>query len=403
MTYSDFSEICHSPFGQSPFILEQNALALKNSKEANITSANLLSPDLFFIKSEKQHDFLEYVAHKQQKIFSAHNSDKKNDDFLKKFFTFFQCFCGKNDLAQTPWQESKNKFTKKSLFAKGVKNDLLDEVMALLKPWRKGPFFFYGRKIESEWQSQRKWERIENVLQGLPKDEATILDLGCNNGYYLFKLLFLKGLSPRCVVGIDPVGRYFFQYLFLLRIFAPLLPHLHSLYFFPIGYEALPIFFASTFSLILCMGIVYHHPNPLEVVKAVFDCLKPGGSAIFEVQGIEMKKKPNDKELSSIDMLATDGTSPNLSTTDLPLALFPKKTYTGKSGFWFLPCLNTLTNWLKRSGFTKVTVINSTPLDLLEQATSKDCPYPSLKEGIKNKQTLEGYPPPYRHLVLATK
>ena len=410
MTYSDFSEICHHPLGQSPFIL-------KNLKDKTI------SPDLSFIKQEKQHDFLEYVAQKQQKIFFSHekNKDLGGEEFLEKFFTFFQHFCQSNENANigknkntspinwptnppiNPFEENGNKLTAESLFEKNIKNELLDDMISLLKPWRKGPFFFHGRKIESEWQSQKKWDRIKNVLQELPKNQATILDLGCNNGYYLFRLLFLKGLSPNYVVGIDPVGRYFFQYLFLLRIFGTTLPHLHTLHYFPIGYEAMPVFFTSTFSLILCMGIIYHHQNPLEIIKAVFNCLKPGGSAIFEVQGIEIKKNSSTKDMPAGDLNAGDLSAGNLPLEDLPLALFPQKTYTGKGGFWFLPCLNTLNYWLKRCGFDKITIISSLPLDLSEQAMSKDCPYPSLKEGIKEKQTLEGYPPPYRHLVLATK
>ena len=66
----------------------------------------------------------------------------------------------------------------KSYRVKGV--DLIVETAKKLIPWRKGPFKIFGLEIDSEWQSNIKYNLIRPHFN--LKDKV-VADIGCNNGY----------------------------------------------------------------------------------------------------------------------------------------------------------------------------------------------------------------------------
>ena len=78
-----------------------------------------------------------------------------------------------------------------------------------LRPWRKGPFEIFITFIDSEWQSQIKFNLLKPHLNLRDK---VVCDVGCNNGYYMFRM---SGLSPKKLVGFDPSVRTFLQFKFL--------------------------------------------------------------------------------------------------------------------------------------------------------------------------------------------
>ncbi len=78
------------------------------------------------------------------------------------------------------------------------------------------------------------------------------------------------------------------------------------------------------------MGVIYHRPSPVEVLKDILDSLKPGGTLILESQA--------------------------LPGSD-PVALFPEKTYAKVPGTYFVPTGSCLTNWLMRAGFKEVNAL----------------------------------------------
>ena len=70
-----------------------------------------------------------------------------------------------------------------------------------LMPWRKGPFNVFDIKIDSEWRSDYKWDRIVGSLSDM--QHQTILDVGCGNGYHCLRM---KAMGAKHVMGIDPLG-----------------------------------------------------------------------------------------------------------------------------------------------------------------------------------------------------
>ena len=76
-----------------------------------------------------------------------------------------------------------------------------------LIPWKKGPFELFGVYIDSEWRSEMKWHRLLPFIGSL-KDKD-VLDIGCNNGYYMFKLLELE---PQSVLGLEPYPKHWFSF-----------------------------------------------------------------------------------------------------------------------------------------------------------------------------------------------
>ena len=64
-----------------------------------------------------------------------------------------------------------------------------------LSPWRKGPFDLFGVHVDTEWRSDWKWSRVAPHLDLKGK---RILDVGCGNGYYMWRML---GAGADSVIG----------------------------------------------------------------------------------------------------------------------------------------------------------------------------------------------------------
>ena len=242
--------------------------------------------------------------------------------------------------------------------------DLIRELM----PWRKGPYVLFGEKIFSEWNSNIKWNKICQRL--LPIKDGRVCDLGCNNGYYMFKLLSYK---PRYILGLEPSMKYLLQYE-LLNSFV----RTEQLHYEPLGYEHL-CYLEKTFDVVLCLGILYHHTDPIRILRLVHRSLRRGGRIILECQGIEGEGS---------------------------YALFPRGKYVGALGMWFLPTKACLENWCHRAGYKKIELFHEHTLTHEEQRTSLHAPYKSLKEALDAadaNRTVEGYPAPKRYYLHAFK
>jgi len=237
-------------------------------------------------------------------------------------------------------------------------------------PWRKGPFKLFDLEIDAEWRSDYKWERLEKSLMNLKGKR--ILDIGCNSGYYMFRML---KSNPELILGIDPVPRLLQQFLFLNH-FAQV-PNIHYELF---GHEQLH-HFKKFFNVVFSMGIIYHCKNPIQHLQDIHDAMAPNGQLILETMAI-----PGDGDY----------------------ALSPEDRYAQMKNVWFVPTLKCLLNWVKRCHFEKVEVLSNVILTPEEQRQTKWCPPPwqSLEQFLDANdpsKTIEGHPAPLRICISARK
>ena len=246
----------------------------------------------------------------------------------------------------------------------------LEKHIRQLVPWRKGPFRLFGNLIDSEWRSDMKWNRIAPHLGELKN--RRVLDVGCNNGYFMFRLI---GAGAKEVLGIDPVACFQNQFQ-LLQHFARIPGiHLESL-----GIQDMHLF-QSNFDLILHLGIIYHHPDPISQLRSLRCALKPGGKIIVETIGIP---------------------------GDTPVSLTPYRRYANMRNVYFVPTLAATMSWMEKAKFRRIVPLFSVPASCREQRATGHCPpgYKSFVHTLDPRNyhlTREGYPAPLRLAVSAER
>ena len=197
------------------------------------------------VYSSLEHDIEKVKSNLNQKIYTER---LKALEQLKSFTTYKL----KND-KRFAKLESKTQNTKE-----------VEELLKKFIPWKKGPFKINDLEIDSEWRSDLKWTRLQGMLPSLKNKR--VLDVGCNNGYFLFKML---EHSPEWVLGIDPSLPCYLQFEAIKSLIKDPLP----ISFEPLGHQHLHLL-PNTFDLIFHMGIIYHHPNPIDQIKTLRNCLR---------------------------------------------------------------------------------------------------------------------------------
>ncbi|MCS6983700.1 MAG: tRNA 5-methoxyuridine(34)/uridine 5-oxyacetic acid(34) synthase CmoB [Leptospiraceae bacterium] len=240
----------------------------------------------------------------------------------------------------------------------------LEQILKSLSPWRKGPFELFGIRIDSEWQSFYKWERIAPFLPNL--EGRLVLDIGCGNGYYLFRLLEKK---PAYLIGVDPSLLYYAQFQ-VVNFYAK-----EVISFWPLSWEELEGLRVA--DVVLCMGLLYHEENPFALLRKIHSLLKNKGVAIIESLTLDIKG---------------------------PFCLFPGKSYCNVGGVYHIPSPEALYEWLKKTGFSRIEKTSHTPLTMEEQRPTIWAKAKPLSDFlVANGQTKEGYPPPWRTVFFAYK
>lgn len=292
----------------------------------------------------------------------------------KKLFEFDinkKCLDAIKDLPQI---ESTNDFTQNHVSINGEIDQKLMEQIKLkaeqLIPWRKGPFRLFGMEIDAEWRSDQKWERLEKVVDNLQGKK--VLDIGCNNGYFMFKM---AEQNPEFVLGIDPVVPYWSQFKFINHFAKK-----DNLEMELLGVEDC-VHIEKLFDVVFSMGIIYHHRNPIQQLLDIKKSMKPGAQLILETIGI-----PGSESI----------------------ALFPEDRYAKMRNVWFVPTLSCLVNFAKKARFGDIEVVSDTPLTTEEQRLTEWCPPPrqSLEDFLDpedNSKTIEGHPAPRRFLISCRK
>jgi tRNA (mo5U34)-methyltransferase len=247
------------------------------------------------------------------------------------------------------------------------RKSIRDDLQAFM-PWRKGPFSIFGIGVDAEWRSERKWRRLLPVLPDL-KDKI-VADIGCNNGYYMFRM---APYGPKLVLGLEPTLQHYYCFKALNGMAG--LPNLDIDL---LGVEHLPLF-PACFDVIFLMGIIYHRPSPIDVLRDVYTALQPGGTLILESQAI-----PGSE----------------------PVALFPRKTYAKVPGTYFVPTGVCLRNWMERAGFAGVEIFCSHPMSEAEQRRTDWMVFESYRDFLdpgNPAMTVEGYPAPHRVFLIGRK
>jgi len=246
----------------------------------------------------------------------------------------------------------------------GKNLDLYKEAKSLM-PWRKGPFKIDDLFIDSEWQSYKKYNLLKPHFD--LKDKI-VADVGCNNGYYMFRMLKEK---PKKIVGFDPSALFMTQFDFINHFIKS-----------DIVYELLGVEhvgeYEHKFDTIFCLGVLYHRSDPIGALKSLKRALNKEGELF-------------------VDTFMIDG--------DDDICLTPKDRYSKIPNIYFIPTVQAFKNWLYRAGFKSVKVLEITQTDQDEQRKTEWIEGESLGDFLDSKdpsKTVEGYPAPKRVYVRAT-
>ena len=258
-------------------------------------------------------------------------------------------------------------------FSVGTKEDVsIEEQEIILQtaksliPWRKGPFKIFDLEIDSEWQSNIKYNLIRPFFD--LKDKV-VADIGCNNGYYMFRMLEDK---PRKLIGFDPSPLTLHQFEFVNHFVKS------DIVYEMLGVEHLE-FYNHKFDFIFMLGVLYHRADPVGTLKSLARGLNSKGEIL-------------------IDTFMIDG--------DEELCLTPNKRYSKIPNIYFIPTIPALKNWLERAGFEHIEVLATTVTTSEEQRKTIWSFDQSLEDFLDENdktKTVEGYPAPKRVYVKARK
>ncbi len=241
----------------------------------------------------------------------------------------------------------------------------IHDAALLMKPWRKGPFDLFGVKIDSEWRSYMKYNLLRPYLD---LEGKKVADVGCNNGYYMFRML---EFAPAFVLGVDPSPLFFTQFELVNRYVKS-----DKLHYEMLGIEHMAGY-ADMFDTVLCLGVLYHRSDPVVALKNLKRSLRKGGELILDTFMIEGNE---------------------------PVCLVPESTYSKISNVHFVPTLSALENWCKKAGFERFEVLESVKTTTHEQRRTEWMDGQSLEDFLDPENqdlTVEGYPAPKRVYIRA--
>lgn len=254
----------------------------------------------------------------------------------------------------------------------------LKQVLQVFHPWRKGPFQLFDHYIDTEWRSDWKWERVLPHLQ--PLKGRRVLDVGCGNGYYLWRML---GEGAEQVLGIDPMWLFRMQYRVLAQFFSPALAPAQQVEMLPVGIDELP---AQTeyFDTVFSMGVLYHRRDPVQHIRQLLGHLRSGGELVLETLVI-----PGDDDVVLDPLLESD-----------------KGRYAQMRNVHALPTVKRLTQWLQIAGAESVCCVDEADTSTEEQRSTSWMWFHSLPQFLDAadaRKTVEGHPAPRRAVMIARR
>ncbi|WP_367108991.1 tRNA 5-methoxyuridine(34)/uridine 5-oxyacetic acid(34) synthase CmoB [uncultured Psychrobacter sp.] len=260
------------------------------------------------------------------------------------------------------------------------------QITALLKqlmPWRKGPFQIGAQiesqigdeqsaiKIDTEWRSDWKWERVAPHLS--PLRNRRVLDVGGGSGYHGWRM---AGAGADTVIIVDPSCLFYHQFM-AIRHFVGAADN-YNTHYIPVPLEALPEH-SQLFDTVFSMGVLYHRQSPFEHLQQLKGQLAKGGELVLETLVIE---------------------------GDANTVLVPHNRYAQMNNVYFLPSVDALVSWLKKVGFSEVRCVDVDVTTTDEQRKTEWMTYQSLTDFLDPNdasKTIEGYPAPKRATIIAKK
>lgn len=237
-----------------------------------------------------------------------------------------------------------------------------------LHPWRKGPFDICGTRIDTEWRSDWKWQRLQKHIA--PLTGKTVLDVGCGSGYHCWRM---EGAGADLVIGIDPTPLFVVQYWALQHFLQN-----DSVFVVPAACEDLPQDMQA-FDTVFSMGVLYHRRAPMDHLLELKQLLKPGGQLVLETLVI-----------------------PGNENT----VLVPNERYGRMGNVWFIPSVAALTRWLEKMRFSDIKVVDVCTTTTDEQRSTDWMTFQSLQDFLDpndSSKTIEGHPAPMRAVLTATR
>jgi len=246
----------------------------------------------------------------------------------------------------------------------------IEQSFKALHPWRKGPFNIFGIGIDAEWRSDFKWSRIADKIS--PLRDRLVLDVGCGNGYYLFRML---GAGAKLAFGIDPTQLFLAQFSAVNHYAGT-----SRAFILPMKSEDLiAIEGALSFDTVFSMGIYYHRRDGFGHLKELYSFLEPGGELVLETLVIEGSEEH---------------------------VLEPRGRYAQMRNVWAVPTVPTLAKQLINAGFNNVRLIDLTTTEPTEQRSTDWMVFDSLSNFLDPEdttKTIEGYPAPLRATLVANR
>jgi tRNA (mo5U34)-methyltransferase len=253
----------------------------------------------------------------------------------------------------------------------------LFNLLAQLKPWRKGPWKFGPVEIETEWRSDWKWDRVSQALTTQSCKGKRVLDVGCGSGYHLWRI---HQAGAELALGVEPfllsIAQFYAAYPSLTgteiqTLEDSQLPPL----VLPLTLEQCPTY--SWFHLVFSMGVLSHRRSPFDHLADLKAQIEPGGQLILE-------------------NLVIDGKAGEV--------LVPRGRYAKMRNVWFIPSTLELQGWLEKAGFNRPEIVDISTTSTDEQKRTPWMEFESLEDYLDptdKTKTIEGHPRPMRAVLTA--
>ena len=244
---------------------------------------------------------------------------------------------------------------------------VLERAFKRLMPWRKGPFIFNNLKLESEWQGDLKWKRLQKHIT--PLKNRRVLDVGAGNGYFTLRMA-LEGAKK--ALGIEPFLLFNYQYAAIKSLVGNEI----NAMLLPIRLEEMPK--SAIFDSVFSMGVLYHQKNHMEHLLQLKEMMVPDAELILET-------------------LVVDGPK--------GYSLIPEGRYAQMRNVHCLPSVDTLKSWLADANFNNIKVVDISKTSPQEQRRTEwiGDNAASLEDFLDPSDpslTKEGHPAPTRVIII---